>query len=571
MKRYTRVWIGLTIVASILLRSVALDVAAQDALALTGTVTSAMEGKMEGVVVTARRDGATFAVSVVSDSRGRFGFPRTHLEPGSYALNIRAVGYDLGAPARVDVTRERPASVALRLQPTQGLASQLSTLEWIMSMPGTPEQKDQLAYQAISCAYCHTFERILKSKHSSEEFVNVISRMQTYFGDGTAVSNQSGRGRGQHNDVTLEQALKNASWGSAPKRALADYLASVNLSGGRTTWSFPLKTLPRPHGAATRVIITQYDLPRKDTVPHDMTIDSRGVPWYPDQSRMVIGKLDPSSGKTTEYPLPSLPEGRYGGVADMTPDRDDNIWFTMAVPEVKFHFGWPVKFDPKSGRIAVVSLPDGGYSQFVERSPLDGKIWMNYGVDMYRVDPATMKVDAHVKATPKDAPSGARHFIYQVVTDSKGNPWGCDLASSAIVGVDTSTGTVKYFPTPSKDAFPRRGRMDSNDRFWFGEYFGDRIGMLDTRSETIREWPMPYKYTTPYTASEPDGKGRVYAPSNTAERLIQLDPRTGQLVEFQMPTDFDTKKVVRDPTTTRSVFWMANTRNARIVRVEPLN
>ena len=45
---------------------------------------------MEGVVVTARRNGATFTVSVVSNAEGVYSFPRTHVEPGAYDLTIRA-------------------------------------------------------------------------------------------------------------------------------------------------------------------------------------------------------------------------------------------------------------------------------------------------------------------------------------------------------------------------------------------------------------------------------------------------------------------------------------------------
>ena len=169
-----------------------------------------------------------------------------------------------------------------------------------MSMPGTTEQKDTLAYQVVSCAYCHTYERIVKSRYAAEQFVSVLTRMQTYFGDGTAVS-RSGRGRGQRNEHP-ERAAQDPNYGSVPKTELAAYLATVNLSGGKTTWPYTLKTLPRPTGQATRVIITQYDLPRADTVPHDMTIDSTGTPWYPDQSRMFIGKLDPKTGSRRSIP-----------------------------------------------------------------------------------------------------------------------------------------------------------------------------------------------------------------------------------------------------------------------------
>ena len=51
-------------------------------------------------------------------------------------------------------------------------------------------------YQTVSCAYCHTWKRVMKSKHTAEELVAVMTRMQTYYTDGTAVSDD-GRGRGQ--------------------------------------------------------------------------------------------------------------------------------------------------------------------------------------------------------------------------------------------------------------------------------------------------------------------------------------------------------------------------------------
>src|ERR1700693_4657274 len=76
---------------------------ASDSVALSGVVSSQQEGLMEGVVVSARRDGANFTVSVVSDAQGKYSFPRTHVEPGKYTLTIRAVGYDLKGPASVTI------------------------------------------------------------------------------------------------------------------------------------------------------------------------------------------------------------------------------------------------------------------------------------------------------------------------------------------------------------------------------------------------------------------------------------------------------------------------------------
>ena len=73
---------------------------AQAAAALSGEVSSAKEGPMEGVVVSARKDGSTITVSVISDDKGHFSFPASRLDPGHYAIGIRAVGYDIDGPAR---------------------------------------------------------------------------------------------------------------------------------------------------------------------------------------------------------------------------------------------------------------------------------------------------------------------------------------------------------------------------------------------------------------------------------------------------------------------------------------
>src|SRR2546425_286317 len=92
------------------------------------------------------------------------------------------------------------------------------------------------------------------------------------------------------------------------------------------------------------------------------------------------------------------------------------------------------------------------------------------------------------------------------------------------------------WPTLRPNVWPRLGRMDAQDRFWYALYGGDAIGMFDTRNEKMTYWKVLIKYTTPYTATVPDAKGYVYAPSSTSERLLRLDPKTGEVVEYPMPT-----------------------------------
>ena len=544
------------------------DLGAQNSepVALSGVVSSQQEGLMEGVIVSARRDGANFTVSVVSDAKGEYRFPRSHVEPGKYALTIRAVGYDLNGPGSVEVSEGKTTTANLKLEKSKDLAAQLSSLEWAMSAPGTAEQKDKVIYQIGSCAYCHSWERIMRSNHSADEFVELITRMQKYYPDGSAVSRDE-RGRGQVGTPSwVAAADQNPKWSreplAVPKKELAEYLATINLSGGKTTWPFELKTLPRPKGKATRIIITQYDMPRPDTVAHDLDLDSKGTPWYTDESRMFFGKMDPKTGKFTEYALPPVPPGDLPGARDIQVDRDDNIWFPRRIANAAIVL---TKFNPKTEELSTI---EGVGTQFMALGP-EGKIWAGWS----RVDPKSMKVEATYgwENSPNIPPGPHWQYVDLTVVNSKGNPYAPDIAGSYIIGIDAKTGEAKFWQVPTPRSSPRRGRMDAQDRFWFAEYTGDKIGMFDTRTEKFEEWPMLRKYTTPYAVSAPDRNGYVYATSNMSERLIRLDPKTGEIVEYQMPTEFDSKKITYDPTTSRLTLWMINTRTARMMKVEPLD
>jgi virginiamycin B lyase len=233
------------------------------------------------VLVSARADGANHDVTVVTNANGQYSFPRTHLKPGKYTLKTRAVAYDLAtANPTVDVAAGKTAKLDLALDPTKDLSGQITSVEWFMSIPGTDEQKSMAQKQIASCTYCHYLERIVKSRHNAEQMVNVIHRMGGYFFDGTMAGTE-GRGRARPDTKEAQEAArKNPNWGfspGVPKTDLAAYLATVNRSGGRELPE--LKTLPRPKGKATRVIITQYDIPRKDTMPHDSDVDSKGLVW----------------------------------------------------------------------------------------------------------------------------------------------------------------------------------------------------------------------------------------------------------------------------------------------------
>src|SRR3954470_24867073 len=127
---------------------------AQSAAALTGQVTSPEDGAMEGVLVSAKKDGGTITITVVSDDKGNFSFPASKLDAGKYAITIRAIGYELQGPKTIELAADKPATADVKLAKTKNVSRQMSNGEWIMSVPGSEQQKLSL----LNCVSCHTLE-----------------------------------------------------------------------------------------------------------------------------------------------------------------------------------------------------------------------------------------------------------------------------------------------------------------------------------------------------------------------------------------------------------------------------
>src|SRR5256714_7726583 len=278
-------------------------------------------------------------------------------------------------------------------------------------------------------------------------------------------------------------------------RGLADYLSSINLSSS-AQWNYRLNTLPRPTGRATRVVITEYDLPREVIEPHDVLVDEQGIAWYSSFGEQNLGRLDPRTGAVREFPIPEVKQGFPTGLLGLRADRDGNLWLgNMYQAQI-------VKFDRKTQKFTTWQLPpeqniDAAQVNMVspQSAHVDGKVWtQNNGfAGVHRLDIATGKIETWepFKSTPKGEPNN----IYDVIPDSKNNAWFTDFRWRHIGRIDAQTGEIKLFEIPDSKAVvaPRRGQMDAQDRLWFAQYRGDRIAVLDTMTGEFKQWPIAPK------------------------------------------------------------------------------
>ena len=251
------------------------------------------------------------------------------------------------------------ANADLQLKTTHNLAGQLTNAEWLMSMPGTEDQKrgSSIATAATplsaSCA----------PPTMPDEFTQVLHRMANYTRVSPPLKPQKRIGI-------------RANGGREPERKDCRILPGDQLEQARHL-GLPAQDAAAPHGRATQVVITEYDLPRRLIEPHDVVLDRDGTVWYSDFGEQFLGELDPKTGKVTRKSDARVKKGFPVGTLDLETDKTGNIWIGM------MYQGAIAKFDPKTEKFAVwPSRRTRGYhapsSTSGRRSTsVDGNVWTN--------------------------------------------------------------------------------------------------------------------------------------------------------------------------------------------------
>lgn len=531
--------------------------------ALEGRVSSDAEGAMEGVLVRAKSQGKPISVTVVTDHEGRFSFPASRLMPDKYDISIRAVGYDLGGPVTVQVAAGKTNHADLKLAKTKDLISQLTSAEWLLSVPGTEPQKNQL----FRCAACHSLEPIVQSKYDPDGWLTTFARMRSY-------SEQA---------VLDHPVLLPYKVSVQPDPAFAKYLSTINLSS-TNEWKFEVKTLPRPAGRATRVIVTEYDLPDTTPLPHDAVLDDKGMVWYNDFREPIIARLDPKTGEVKEWRLPPLKPGFPEGTLSIEFGPDGYLW----IP--RFRQGGYTRFDPRTEKFQTWLVPpeynDAHAIQPQVAAAPDGTAWFPGGESLriFKVDPKADNVasypmypDYHpdekssgiIQFSYNEKPVG--HSTYGLAADSQSNVYMFDIVGGNIGKIDGKTGQVTLYKTPTLNSGPRRGSVDSQGRVWFGEYYANKLGMFDPKTEQFKEWSAPTPWLGPYPAKA-DKNGDAWTSGMGADLVLRLDHKTGEFTEYMLPTvNANIRHIDIDNSTSPVAVWVAEVHQGKLAKIEPLD
>jgi virginiamycin B lyase len=508
-----------------------------------GVVKSANGAPLEGIMVQLIAQKNAIRTTVYSNADGRYEFPK--LEPGTYTLRIARPRefhpfvrekLDISGPDELaDITLTRVTNAAL-LPALPEIAAQMTGSEWLLSLSGTGEEKRLLT---VNCNWCHSYQQIFRNRYDEHGWAQIVNRMTK--GAGSPLINMNPRGR--FND---EDTAKLVKW-----------LASVR---GPDSKDPPFVTLPRPQGRQTRVVITEYELPRLELATHDVWGDSKGNIWYSPHRSSYIGRLDPRTGAVKEYRVPAVDAGVLPGTHWIYVDKNDIVWGS----ENWAHSIW--RFDPKTEEFTRVrwNVPE----------PLNSPMGGNYAIDpdgfIWR---ARGKAVATIGALTGDTilrfPLKKFTGTYGSAVSRDGRYFGGGAwPRDGIVVADTLTGEV-FEPDCSANCGPARGEFDPQGNYWSG----GRGGMLvkfDIAKKRLFEYPLPTPYASMYSA-QADKNGEIWAGEMHAGRYLRFNPKTEQFTEYVLPEPYgiDRETWIDNSTDPVTVWYVDH--DGWIVRIQPLD
>jgi len=512
---------------------------------------------LEGILVQLIAEQSAIRTTVYSDETGRYEFPK--LPPGQYTLRIarplefrpyqrNSVRIDGDVRTMDEIVLGRVTESEL-LPPTMEIASQLSGAEWILNLPSTGQEK---AVFKGACGFgCHSYQQIFRNRFDEHSWRLLVRRMIRYRGSPLIHSADSGRGA----DAGKRPGRSGFSV-QVEEDVIAPWLARVR---GPDSEDMPFQVLPGPRGAATRAIVTEYELPRMLLAPHDVGGDSQGNIWYTPHRSPYVGKLDPRTGIVTEYRVPKTP-GVLPGTHSVWVDKNDIVWLSE---------NWAhtlTKFDPRTEKFTQVRLDFGrrlntpAFGNFA-LAP-DGQVWVARGNAILKIHPETGEF---LERYPLEKIGST--YGNMVSADNKF--WAGGLTrGNWLAFLDIQKGAVVEMETRFRGSRPAKGYFDPDGNAWMGGRGGVLI-KVDIQARRIQEFVPPTPFVTFYEAMT-DHNGEVWAGEMQGGRFVRFNPATEKWIEYVLPEPFaHNRRTWVDNSTTPVTVWYVD-HNGYMVRLQPL-
>ena len=266
--------------------------------------------------------------------------------------------------------------------------------------------------------------------------------------------------------------------------------------------------------------------------------------WFSHFSEQFLSKLDPKTGKVTDYPIPVLKPNHPKGTLDLEVDPDGNIWVGM------MYQGGMARFDRKTEQFRIYPVPQELQTDATQQSHFsvghEGRrqAWVKNTdrSQVMKLDPVTGVYEnlGSFKVPDTGRPIG----IYGIYANSQNNVYILEYGNGGIGRIDAKTGAFAFYPTPTP--FARAGAAASMRRTGCGlpntapmALRCSTRGQEDHRmAEAVDVGIALRRGGRPATARS----GR----STNSDRLGRLDPKTGTWTNYPLPRYSNLRRVFVD-------------------------
>ncbi|MBZ5643640.1 MAG: carboxypeptidase regulatory-like domain-containing protein [Acidobacteriia bacterium] len=517
---------------------------------------------LEGMGVQLISAKTAIRTTVYTNAEGKYEFPV--LETGEYTLRVPLPreyqpyvkeGVRIEGPSQLaDIALTRISNTEF-VPATPETLSQLTGSEWMLNLPGSGEEKRVFT---LTCGFgCHSYQQIFRNRFDQRSWALILRKMMARGGGSPLILAEN------PTPTSIDRAHQPQLRDEA---MLSKWLSQVR---GPESPDEPLYFLPRPKGASTKVIVTEYELPRELLAPHDVHGDSRGNIWYTAHRSPYAGVLDLRTGAVKEYRIP----GKDADTPNVLPgthrvwvDKNDIVWFS----ENWDHY--LTALDAKNGQIIRRFKVEGGrdngsaFSNFAMDD--QGFVYDSRGDGVAKIDSKTGQVVQ--KWSYKEATGGkySGEATYDSIVTPDGKFWSGGTARGGLI-LDTRTGkmTVMESEGPAYSV-GARGGFDLQQNAWFGGRGGMLIRM-DSETHKLSEWYSPVQYDTFYEAL-PDKNGEIWAGGLQSGRLMRFNPKNEQWTQYMMPEPYaHDRRTWIDNSTSPVTVWFVD-HEGFLVRVQPL-
>ena len=472
---------------------------------ITGTVKGPDGAPFEGVFVAAQNTKNYITVFVLSDKSGHYRVE--NLSAGDYDLRTKAIGYKEEQHKGVNLTASQNASFDFALQKGVVRWADLSIDQGVQLFPDGTGKKE---YDA-RCLGCHGFQsREASVQRDADGWRDRVNYMRYVMRLGGLTD------EGWSNVAVYVNSLFGND--SVLPPSPADLPAYKNLEQHFTD-------------DAMKIVYVEYRLPGLGRMPWDVNPGKNGKLWIPYYSQLnMVAQLDPITGDVKEFPLPPQPRV---GMHSAVEAPDGNVWFTEQANNT---LG---KLDPATGKVTEYhdehisgtirptsrtmydsDASRNGVSKHTVRVDSQGYVWAS-GTPASRFDPKTGKYDEF------------KEGAYSVALDQQGNAWLS--ANNTLVKVDGETLKETEYTPPTHDKnFNRRIVTDTDGMIWFAEFNQNKMTSFDPKTEKFKDYTLPGHNATPYAVGI-DKNHNVWYSSQDMDYIGCLDPATGKVLEYPYP------------------------------------